>query len=702
MAGTGSETAGPVRYFSGDAEDGKEYKQWKVWCQNKLLTLDKLSEANRGPYIYTLLSGKALETVEHLEPEAYQKAGGDKVLWDLLDQRFPQKEQVDELGEILGEVFSMKIREGESVKAWTARSQELFDRCKRKTNVDFPDQARGWLTLNRASLSEEQRAVVIARARGSLSRESISIAMRSCYPDLLGPRKKAVAAVDEVLPVEHQTEIDDAWEDEFRDVVDFVEDNAHGDEEIDEHFAESDVAEVLASTWKEKRMELSKLQRARQFGEAKEVRRAFRVEVEEMKARTSCNRCGKKGHWARECPMPKGSAKGKGSSSASTTSGAAAVVSEDAGFDFVAQVSSVPRLLDLVRSFKSSSPCFDVALVSCPGFGVIDSGCGRTMVGEATLSAFEKLWKQRGLDSPPRLDETHQFKFGNGHLETSKIVVPMPVKIAGKTGVIRASIVKGHAPLLISRTALKSLGASLDFKNDRLRMLDSDIQLQVNQAGQYVIDLLDSEAVDSSPPAEALVVNVTVPEGEAQDPTFADTTPDDASTSSSEDVPQASVRRIWSQEDSGTSLAPLLSHDGPQWKHVVRRIVPLVTNNKVLSDVRLRPGISQSKTIEPFGIRDAHVITEFHHVDPRSGDLTVSEELPGASKTWRPTAKQARQLQPQLELCHEVHASEWKPPKDRFHVMEVFSPPRFTPVVRSQGLGAMSYDKLDGCNLDNP
>lgn len=104
MATQPNESAGVVKYFSGDTEDGKEFRRWKIWCLNKLLTLDKLPKSSRGAYIYTLLSGKALEAVEHLEPEAYQKEGGDDALWKLLDARFPQKEKVDELGEILGEV----------------------------------------------------------------------------------------------------------------------------------------------------------------------------------------------------------------------------------------------------------------------------------------------------------------------------------------------------------------------------------------------------------------------------------------------------------------------------------------------------------------------------------------------------------------------------------------------------------------------
>ena len=34
--------SGSVRYFSGDAEDSKDYKLWNTWCCNKLLKLGKL------------------------------------------------------------------------------------------------------------------------------------------------------------------------------------------------------------------------------------------------------------------------------------------------------------------------------------------------------------------------------------------------------------------------------------------------------------------------------------------------------------------------------------------------------------------------------------------------------------------------------------------------------------------------------------
>ena len=44
--------------------------------------------------------------------------------------------------------------------------------------------------------------------------------------------------------------------------------------------------------------------------------------------------------------------------------------------------------------------------------------------------------------------------------ETSQKVVIMPIGLAGRFGNVQAAVVKGDAPLLLSRPALKRLGAN--------------------------------------------------------------------------------------------------------------------------------------------------------------------------------------------------------------------------------------------------
>eukprot|EP00435_Cladocopium_sp_Y103_P013904 s3466_g3.t1 len=718
MSSQSSEQSGPVRFFSGDTEDSKEYKRWKTWCCNKLMTLDKLPKNARGSYVYTLLSGKALEAIEHLEPSAYQCDGGDDVIWKLLDARFPQKEKVDELGEIMGEVFGLRVKEGESMKMWTARSQEVFDRCQRKTGVSFPEQARGWITLHRSGLTEEQKAVVIARASGDLNREPISVALRSCYPDLV-MRKKAAASVEEIFPVEDGDD-DLAVEAEFSDVIGLLEDHQHDSEIPGEDFPETDVAEVLAATWREKRQELNRLQKSRQFGKAKEVRRSFRVEVEELKAKTSCHKCGKRGHWARECPSAKGSSKGaKSSGATSNTSGAAAVVSQgDVSVEFVASVANGTSMLEQLRGrAKPSLPSAGselnvVGLVSSPGYGVLDSGCGRTIVGANTLKEFERIWIQTGMPSPEFVNETHQFKYGNGEVETSSKVVLMPVTLAGKKGVIRASIVRGDAPLLVSRAALKTLGASLDFGRDTLRLFGQEVPLQVNLAGQYVVHLV-AEVSESLGDTFAEVMSVDRKPDLAVEPASESVTSDSsedvveqpsdhpAEQSASDDQPQDHQEQpysVWVQEDSGVSKIPMLSHDGPQWHKVIRRIVRSASNFQIIADHSFAAGTMQKHTLHPIHAPDQHVITEFHFVGPACFSA-ASRKVPESASSWKPTPRQVRQLQSQVKVSHEVCSAERVPEGDRIRLMEVFSPPRFAPVVEAQGFKAKSYDLKTGYDL---
>ena len=104
--------------------------------------------------------------VEHLSDTDYQK-GGDEVISKLLDERWPQKDRSDEMGEHISEIFGLKAKDGETVRHWCGRARECFDPCKRKAGASFPDEARRWILFQCSGLNEEQRAVVLARTQKS-------------------------------------------------------------------------------------------------------------------------------------------------------------------------------------------------------------------------------------------------------------------------------------------------------------------------------------------------------------------------------------------------------------------------------------------------------------------------------------------------------------------------------------------------------
>ena len=473
-----------------------------------------------------------------------------------------------------------------------------------------------------------------------------------------------------------------------------------------EVFLETDVAEVLQVSWCEKRAELSRLQKARKFTAAKDLRRSFRVEVEELKRKTKCHRCGKQGHWSRECKQPRkdGPSKTEPSRTTASTSGAALVHVDK--LDFVACVDLVNRhqvdwighdltMLEQLRERNKQrqgdqpvAPCDEVLLVSSPGFGVLDSGCGRRIIGMETLSEFEKLLEDRSLPRPTRKTEYNSFRFGNGATEVTSEVAMLPCFLAGRRGIISAAVVQGKAPLLISRGALQTLKACLDFQNNRIQLFDDrvTVPLSANSAGQYVIDVLDGQALSSmtarechEPPAakpvsEALPVHTSQELeqkdenemiAESQQPADEVCLPTQdqlpAETSSS---PRS--KYMWVREDWGSNQVPISTSGGPSWNRVRRRVVRNAHHGKILWDEQIDHSRPKTWYLHQVPQEISQIVTEFHHDDPNKHD----------PKPALLTKRECRKVQQQFMSCATVERTQVR--SKRMMVVEVFSPPRFS------------------------
>ena len=554
------------RRFDGEGDDpGKALKKWKTWAQAKLVTLKDIKPEQRGPWILTLLDGRAWDACEHLTLDDLAVSGGDKKIWEVLQKRFPEKEAHDLLGESLGEVFALSANEAESIKQWTARAREVFDRCERRAGVAFPAAAQGWITLNCAGLTEEQKAIVKAKTQGSLDYEAVAAAMRSCFPlyKATASRRKPVGALqvdvmtDEFEAAPEMSYTDDAY---LQEVEAFIAEHEHETTTEEAVFTEQEAAEALAVTWKERRKEIAKVQKSRQFGSHGTSKRQFKVEVEELKRRTKCNRCGKVGHWARECRQPPSA---KEASSSSTPPMAANYVESsepttEAGYGV--EPTFVGHVMTTV---------FSAGLISSPGFGVLDSGCGRTLIGEETLKQLEPMIKARGFGSVQYYESENVFRFGNGATEVAKRACRLPVGIANKFGLIDAAIIAGSAPLLLGRPTLEKMAVKLDFAQGQMELLGCTTDLKTNEAGQLLVDVLAYPARETATPK---------PRGNQHDRDTARSTKDDqqkveqkAQGSSQKQKTKitlkkkecrcllAQMKRVSQTEDAGIMVAELFS-----------------------------------------------------------------------------------------------------------------------------------------------
>ena len=115
---------------------------------------------------------------------------------------------------------------------------------------------------------------------------------------------------------------------------------------------------------------------------------------------------------------------------------------------FIASVGASVTMIHKLRDRSSNTKAVtdqvtnETLLVSSPGFGVLDSGCGKSIMGQKTFEGFVDLWKAQGIVPEPYA-ETNHFRFGNGQRETSEMSVKAQVVLAGKSGVVRVALVRG-------------------------------------------------------------------------------------------------------------------------------------------------------------------------------------------------------------------------------------------------------------------
>ena len=147
--------------------------------------------------------------------------------------------------------------------------------------------------------------------------------------------------------------------------------------------------------------------------------------------------------------------------------------------------------------FSGRQPC----LTHPPGFGVVDTGCGRGLIGADTLQRHRDLLATKNIKIIDLANQKQVFRYGNGSVDEAIGRVEIPIFIQGRQLRMRVSVVPGQVPLLISKRCLKALGAHIDLVTSTMHLTKAGLQAPLHEPknGSYQINLCDFDPQRAAP-----------------------------------------------------------------------------------------------------------------------------------------------------------------------------------------------------------
>ena len=123
-----------------------------------------------------------------------------------------------------------------------------------------------------------------------------------------------------------------------------------------------------------------------------------------------------------------------------------------------------------------------------PGKAIIDTGCGRCVLGAVTLEAHQSV-----IDRAKEITWQHDapsvvFYYGDGTKDRSMGVIDLPCVVGGQNMQIRVRVVQGEVPCLLSKGWLKENGAILNTSSEELVLTKKQITAPMTEgpSGHFV------------------------------------------------------------------------------------------------------------------------------------------------------------------------------------------------------------------------
>ena len=427
--------------FNGEGESGelgtsaRSYlRQIDAWER-----MTKLAPNQRALVLYQHLEGAAWINAEALNMEQLSASDGVAYLRNWVQQHYLDVE-VTSVGRSLSDLFrKLKRRYNQSFRDYTAEFNRLLARVV-ECGCRLPDVATAWLYVDRASLDEATEVSLLASVGNKYQ---------------LLQLQQAAIILDRSMrkPWERNTRQDSARKPQ---TAHLTEDAEHAeDDDPDDEPPGEDVAgedgEQLYIAYMTAKARYKDTTKARGV-DIEAVKKTAEERIKAAKARSYCSVCHQKGHWHRDACCPKRKAE--------------------------------IHTVNVAHEIDSLSPGQNSGLLA-----ITDSACSKSVVGTSWLQAYLNMVRNQGK-AAELIPEREAFRFGASRVYESTYSTIIVFHLGKSWVAVKASVIHGDIPLLLSKPCLAKLGMILDLEKntaDFRRLGIKDLRLLTTPSGHPAV-----------------------------------------------------------------------------------------------------------------------------------------------------------------------------------------------------------------------
>ena len=422
-------------------------------------------------------------SLKNLQVDALAGSDGLNIFRTWIQERY-QEVEVSKIAESLTAFFKRLRRQaGQTIREFNSS----FDRShSRLIEIDcrLPEVAKAWAYLNALSLSSSEELALLASVGNEYNVSKLQRAavlheksIRPPWQPRKGPPQESAKGGKGVRAT-FMAGVDEGNDDDDEVLVE--------DEQVlaeDEAIALHE-AYVAQETAKAKYREIARARgvepsaiRDSQKG-SNNMNHKNNVEdqLANAKARSYCAGCGRRGHWHRDsvCPLNKEN-QGSGNRGASAK-----------GADHQAHVTT--------SACEAATGVVQVAYeVGDSGgsklYAITDTACSKSVMGQGWLESYLKLARNAGVQVQ-FVNTSDDFRFGASKLFRATYTATILIEINEKQFAVRAAVVDGEVPLLLSRKVLSKLGMVYDVAENTAKFKNlnvGDVALAVTDNGHPAI-----------------------------------------------------------------------------------------------------------------------------------------------------------------------------------------------------------------------